>query len=248
METKKSLINHKKVWSVVVGLGLTGLLLTAGFYSGYIRCNYPSKKQYPIRGIDLSAHQGTIDWSKQHNKEINFVYIKATEGGDFIDKKFQENWKEAKNRNINRGAYHFFTFCNSGEVQAENFIKVVPYDSNALPPVIDLEYGGNCKLRISRSQLRKELRIFEKKLEERYHKKPIWYVTQEFYEDYIMGDSQSYRLWFRDIYSEPKIKDSRNWIFWQYANRGHQKGISTYVDLNVFNGNENEFKNLMKIE
>ena len=51
-------------------------------------------------------------------------------------------------------------------------------------------------------------------------------------------------IWIRNIYHEPSLPDNREWVFWQYASRGHLDGISTYVDLNVFNGNIEEYNKL----
>ncbi|TWP23578.1 lysozyme [Apibacter muscae] len=222
------------------------LIILLALYTGCLRFNYPSKTEYPIRGIDISRHQNNIQWYLIDTTEVHFVYIKATEGSDFIDRKFSYNWKKAWERNIPVGAYHFFTFCKSGNDQANNFINTVPKLSEILPPVIDLEYGGNCKTsRLSKNEILKEIKIFEEKIHNYYGKKPILYVTQEFYEDFLMDKFHDNPLWYRNIYRSPKIKGDRNWLFWQYSNRGHMNGINTYVDLNVFHGNKKDFKRLL---
>jgi lysozyme len=53
-------------------------------------------------------------------------------------------------------------------------------------------------------------------------------------------------IWIRDILSKPNLPDGRNWLFWQYTNRGRLDGIKTVVDLNTFAGNRAEFKKLME--
>ncbi|WP_291093980.1 MULTISPECIES: GH25 family lysozyme [unclassified Empedobacter] len=222
------------------------LLIGILFYIGILRFNYPSSKKYPIQGIDVSNHQNLIEWEKIDKTKIHFVYIKATEGGDFKDKRFDYNWKNAKKNRFFVGAYHFFTFCKTGEEQANNFIETVPIEQNNLPPVIDLEYGGNCKLVKSKNELISEIKIFENIIHSHYNKKPILYVTEEFYNDYLIGQFEENMIWFRDIYKKPTIKDNRHWDFWQFANRAHIKGINTYVDLNVFNGNQEDFNKLVE--
>ena len=75
-------------------------------------------------GIDVSAHQDAIDWQRVAEDNIRFAYIKATEGGDFVDKRFDENWRGAGAAGLDRGAYHFFTLCTPGEAQARNFLTI----------------------------------------------------------------------------------------------------------------------------
>ncbi len=79
-------------------------------------------------------------WHKISPQKYAFVYLKATEGGDFKDRKFQDNWLKAREHGFLVGAYHFYRLCRDGAIQAENFIATVPKKSNSLPPVIDLEY------------------------------------------------------------------------------------------------------------
>jgi lysozyme len=95
---------------------------------------------YNVIGVDVSNHQGDIDWSALAGSSVAFVYIKATEGGDFRDKRFLLNWEGAKRAGLAHGAYHFFTQCRSGAEQAKNFIATVPREHGALPPVIEA-YG-----------------------------------------------------------------------------------------------------------
>lgn len=222
-----------------------GMIVTAGlFYTGYLRFNYPSSTEYPIRGIDVSHHQHKIDWVKVKKQNIQFAYIKATEGGDFKDKRFIENWNEAMSAGIDLGAYHFFTFCKTGRQQAKNFIETVPVLSGALPPVIDLEFGGNCELKRADELVMAEIDTLQKLLGKQYRKTPIFYVTKEFYDRFMVGKFPDNPIWIRDIYCEPTLVDNRKWEFWQYANRGHLGGIDMYVDLNVFNGTKKEYEKL----
>jgi lysozyme len=211
--------------------------------------NAPSIEDYPIRGIDVSHHQNKINWKiVQQDSTIRFAFIKATEGGDFKDPAFEYNWSLAKANGIDIGAYHFFTFCKSGTQQANNFIQSVPYDSLALPPVIDLEFGGNCQLKEEDSTIIKAIDTLQILLTKRYHKRPIFYVIQDFYHRFSIGSLFPYHpIWVRDIYNKPALSDNRDWILWQYSNRGQVQGIATYVDLNVFRGTEKAYQALKKV-
>ena len=228
----------------------TGLVLASVCYvllaTGYVRFNHPQPSEYPVMGIDVSHHQKAIDWQTVGQSELRFAFIKATEGGDFKDPRFAQNWREAKKAGIDVGGYHFFTFCRSGVEQAYNFMATVPDDPSSLPPVIDLEFGGNCKLNKTKQEVLAEIDILAQLLHRNYKKAPILYVTKEFYEAFLVGKMTQYPLWVRDIFGEPKLKGDRPWLFWQYANRGHLDGITTYVDLNVFGGSIDAYEALKK--
>jgi len=215
-------------------------------YFGILRFNYPDRKRFPIRGIDVSHHQQSIDWGKLRHENVRFAFIKATEGGDFKDSLFVHNWHQAQHAKIVRGAYHFFTFCKPGKEQAQNFIETVPKEPHTLPPVIDLEFGGNCQARPSRQAFLKELTDYIDEIERVYHQAPMFYLTYEFYDQYLQGELEAYSIWIRDIFKYPRLQDQRKWDFWQYSNRGKLKGIETFVDLNVFHGDEIHFMKLLQ--
>jgi len=217
------------------------------FEEGYLRFNYPSSAKYPVRGIDISHHQTDIDWGILGRADLDFILIKATEGGDHKDTKFGEYWKRAGDLGLARGAYHYFTFCKSGREQAENFVQTVPDGPGLLPPVIDLEYGGNCSARPTRDELLKEIGDFSEIVEHKYGSRPIIYTTRQSYADFISGALPGYLVWIRDIYSAPQLPDGRAWSFWQYTHRGRLWGINGFVDLDVYNGTPEEFKALLSL-
>jgi lysozyme len=198
--------------------------------------NYPSKSTYPVRGIDVSHHQGTIQWHRVKKSQVDFVYIKATEGGDKQDPKFKENWQGSTNAGIRHGAYHFFTLKTSGKNQAENFIKTVPVEDLALPPVIDLEFGGNSSDRPSVEAFQRELLDFIEQIQVHYNTEPVIYTDQPFLDEYLKGFIIQ-RLWIRSVFGKP----NQLWTFWQYSERRKISGINGFVDANVFQGTKSEF-------
>jgi lysozyme len=234
-----------KLFQITSTLSIASLLTTILFYFGIVRANYPSRDRFPIQGIDVSNHQGKIDWLEVKKQGVDFAYIKATEGGDFRDKQFLNNWQGAEKAGITRGAYHFFTFCKNGREQAQNFLQTVPKTRKTLPPVIDLEFGGNCRLRSTKSGVLTELKQLTDILEEHYHQQPIIYATQSAYDTFLSGNFPKHQIWIRDIWRQPTLKDGRKWTFWQYANRGSIKGINGFIDLNVFDGNQQQFQRLV---
>lgn len=242
MTIKSARIKILKITLICLLLSFVGVgCLYYAFTNGYLRLNYPSYTEFPVRGIDVSNHQSDIDWQNLDSTDVQFAFIKATEGADFKDKRYRKNWQEADKKGIVRSAYHFFTFCRSGSEQAFNFIETVPNEPNMLPPAIDLEYGGNCKLTKTKEELLFDIDNFIEIIEAEYNRKVIIYVTEEFYNDFLIDRYRDNPLWVRDIRKRARVKDGRDWTFWQFASKGRLKGINTLVDLNVFKGNMYDF-------
>ncbi len=227
-----------------ITLGLAGVTVMLGSYVYYLRYE-PSRSTYPIHGIDVSHHQGAIDWDAVKKEGVKFVYMKATEGGDFKDTKFQTNWTEAARVGIPRGAYHFFTLCKSGAEQASNFMDSVPVDEAALPPAVDLEFGGNCGARPDTTEILREILVYLNRLERHYGKKPVIYVTKEFYQAYLQSMFEDYAFWLRGIIFKPDYGPP-GWAIWQFHNKGQRDGIETPVDLNVFSLDAEAFEEFKK--
>ena len=224
------------------------IIIITLWYNGIIIFNYPSKEKYKIRGIDVSAYQGNIDWNILSNQEIDFAFIKATEGSSFVDEKFKENYENAIKTNLKIGAYHFFSYDSEGSTQADNFIKNVPKTEEMLPPVVDIEfYGDKYKNIPDVEETQKQLQILLDKLEEYYEKKPIIYATYKSYNLYIVNNFKDNYIWIRDVYLTPKLKDNREWTFWQYTDKAKldaYNGEETRIDMNVFNGDINTFEKM----
>ena len=216
---------------VVIALGAA----YAGYELGIWRFNYPDTAEYPVRGIDVSHHQGQIDWQAVKDSGIQFAYIKATEGEDFQDPQFSTNWREAQDSGIVRGAYHYFTFGTPGREQALNFIAAVPRDENALPPVVDFEFAGNSQ-RLPRAEMLESLKAFLDAVEDHYGQRPVLYVTKDSFAEYLEGEDWTYPIWLRDVFGEPGPVGGRPWVIWQYADNVRMPGIEGPVDQNALRG------------
>ncbi|MEO6172446.1 MAG: GH25 family lysozyme [Arenimonas sp.] len=231
---------------LLLNILFVGTLVYELLKTGVIRFNYPDKKEFPIRGIDVSHHQGHIDWKKLAAQDVSFAYIKATEGEDFLDEDFKYNWNASRDAGILPGAYHYFTLCKTGYEQANNFLsRIGTPSSSSLPPAVDLEFAGNCKNRPSPEQLHKELKIFIDLVEQAWGCHVVLYSTSDFYDAYLKKDFKKNPLWIRDIYWQPNTSRYREWQFWQYANRAKLEGIKGFVDLNVSRGDQPQFKQLL---
>lgn len=240
MSEKKQQILHAKT-SLVFALTMAIAIFAIGYFGVFYQ-QYASAQEYPVQGIDVSHHQGDIEWHKISPQQIHFVYLKATEGGDYKDRKFQHNWLKAREQGLLVGAYHFYRLCRDGKIQAENFIATVPKKSNALPPVIDLEYDSQCINTYTREQLLQEIQIMHDTLKAHYGKQPIFYVSKSFYHIVLMGHFLETPLWVRDYEAKPVLKDKRSWLIWQYSQEGKIIGINKPVDLNVYNGSLQDWR------
>ncbi len=198
---------------------------------------------HSVIGIDVSHHQGVIDWGKLKRRGVDFAYIKASEGENFNDPRFSRNWYGAEQAALLRGAYHFFTQCRAGLVQAQNFIRIVPKDPRALPPVVDAEHMGPCKSGDAVADIVAEIAVFLDMLEKHYGKRPIIYTTREFHDAYLSGKFMKERFWIRSLLVPPTFRQEQ-WVLWQYHNRGRRTGIEGPVDLNAYRGTRAELEAL----
>ncbi|HAN20746.1 MAG TPA: glycoside hydrolase family 25 [Clostridiales bacterium] len=226
---------------------LGGIVLVILLYNSVILLNNPSSDEYPVRGVDVSSYQGKIDWNVLTKQDIDFAFIKATEGSSYIDPFFEDNYSNANKTNLRIGAYHFFSFESSGANQAKHFISVVQKTNNMLPSFVDIEFYGNYeKNPPSKEKVQSELTVLLEKLEEHYGIKPIIYATEKSYKMFISSSYQDYDIWIRDVYFSPLLDDGRKWTFWQYTNREKLDGYNgeeMFIDMNVFYGSKEEFDN-----
>ena len=98
-----------------------------------------------IRGVDVSHHNGYINWAQLKNEGIAFAYIKATEGVSHRDRSYKDNYLSAKEGDIKRGTYHFYTFGLDGKMQAQHFIRHAKVGSADMIPAIDVEHSPASK-------------------------------------------------------------------------------------------------------
>lgn len=113
-----------------------------------------------VEGIDISHHQGDIDWQAVNDSGVAFAYIRSTLGVDLIDRKLDRNVFESQGGSgIVTGFYHFGSWYNADERnpeldalnEADFFVETVngtdpdAWESGRLPPVIDVELSGKAR-------------------------------------------------------------------------------------------------------
>lgn len=202
---------------------------------------YVDPERYPVRGIDVSAHNGTIDFKKVSEAGMEFVFIKATEGGDFKDKNFRVNYDHAKQAGLKTGIYHFFRFDRDGVEQAINLMKVVGKRQPELGLVIDVEKTGNPDS-IPPETINRRLTEMVDYLNLLGHR-VMFYTNKDGYYDYLADTFPGYPLWICGFNETPI---NAEWTFWQFNHRGKIDGIVGNVDLNAFCGNHQEWERFLE--
>ena len=212
-------------WKPCYGLKGYGICMPAG---------------YRVHGIDVSHYQGDIDWkmlgqTRQGQFPIQFIFMKATEGGDYTDDRFAANFDSARVHGFVRGAYHFYNPKTDANKQADFFIQSVKLEPGDLPPVLDIEKKGK-----DMKKLQADLKVWLRKVENHYGVKPIIYASYKFKTRYL-NDSvfNTYPYWIAHYYVD-SVRYEGDWRFWQHTDVGTLPGIDEKVDLNVFNGSKNE--------
>ena len=203
---------------------------------------------YSMHGIDVSHYQGEINWkmlkqTRQGKFPVEFIFMKATEGGDFSDDRFVANFDSAKVHGFIRGAYHFYNPKTDADKQADFFIRSVKLEPGDLPPVLDIEMKSK-----DVKKLQQDLKIWLRKVENHYGVKPIIYASYKFKTKYL-NDSifNTYPYWIAHYYVD-SVRYQGEWKFWQHTDVGTLPGIDEKVDLNVFNGSFSELKNILIAE
>ncbi len=256
---KKIIKKEMPAWCRYLLALLVVMVFVTGFYFGFIRpyayrwkpC-YGLKGYgvcmpagYQVHGIDISHYQGEVDWNmlertRQGQFPVKFIFMKATEGGDFSDRKFVANFDSARAHGFIRGAYHFYNPKTDANRQADFFIRSVKLEPGDLPPVLDIEKKGK-----SVRKLQDDLKIWLRKVESHYGVKPIIYASYKFKTKYLNDPVfDSYPYWIAHYYVD-SVRYQGDWKFWQHTDVGTLPGIDEEVDLNVFNGSLSEMKGLL---
>lgn len=183
-------------------------------------------------GIDISRHQGKIEWEEvAKNRDIRFVYIKASEGSTYTDPNFKENISGAKKAGLKVGAYHYMSMSSSSKSQFDHFRRLYPKKTAELIPMIDVEKCGKS----TRKQVQKRLSELMSLMKSYYGKYPMIYSVNGTYNRYLAPEFNTYVLYIgRYGKNPPIIRGKGHYDIWQYSEKGSVKGIIKDVDLCKF--------------
>lgn len=201
---------------------------------------------YEIRGIDVSHHQGHIDWEQLRHAMIKgtpvrFAIIKATEGSTYVDENFQQNFYDARENGFVRGAYHFWSNTATPRDQANFFLEHVSLEAGDLPPILDVERKPQ---NLPDEEFQKNVLEWLTSMERRYKVKPIIYTYYKFKDQYLSDKRfDEYPFWIAHYYVQ-RMEYPGEWKFWQHTDAGRLPGIKGYVDLNIYNGSFYDLRQL----
>lgn len=219
-----------------------------------------------IKGIDISKHQGKVDFAKVADFGVRFVYVKATEGTGYIDPMFYENVDGARTAGLYVGAYHFARPDSVGtvrdaEAEAKGFCGAMARagltDPGHLPPALDLEKYSDNGPRESREWVQEFMRV----LKARGYRTPVIYTGRNWWK-YEMGNSDAFThhpLWLvryartaaaLERHTQKTRSQSgmpwERWTFRQWSGggkfnyHGPVPGVQGACDVNWFNGTEED--------
>ncbi|MGB0933592.1 MAG: glycoside hydrolase family 25 protein [Lishizhenia sp.] len=221
-----------------IGLILLFSLAIGVYYSFYFTQEKSAfgvsvPKGFKSLGIDVSHHQGKIDWetvflSEPNKDSIQFVYCKATESKSHIDKEWTRNRNWLLKHNIKNGAYHFFASKSYPIPQAKHFLSIWQKRDGDLPPVLDVETEG-----FSDSDLIEKMKVWLETVELNSGMRPIIYTSYHFYTSKFKEHFPKHKFWIAAYSRKPKSLEDKNIIHWQFSERGKVNGINENVDLNV---------------
>lgn len=192
--------------------------------------------RYPVRGIDISRHNGPIDFDSVAGAGIDFVYIKASEGMSHRDAAYMRNSSAAAAAGLAVGAYHFFRFECDGQRQAINFLAAIGDSRPALPLAIDIEEWGN-PAEVATDVVVERLHTMRAILENAGYR-TIVYTNKNGYHRFVESGGDD--LWICS-FTNPPLPHG-NWRLWQHSHCARVPGIRGDVDLNTFNGTRADYR------
>lgn len=202
---------------------------------------YVDAEKYPIRGIDVSAHNGMMNLDAAAADGIEFIFIKASEGNTFRDENFRINYEKASHAGMKIGAYHFFRFDCDGVSQGMNLIKAIGNRTLDLGVAIDVEDAGNPE-GVDSLLIARRLETMTTYLNLSGYK-VTFYSNRAGYYKYLEDTAPGACLWICSF--QPNPIDAE-WTFWQFNHHGRVAGIRNDVDINVFCGSHHEWENYLE--
>ncbi|MEG1916432.1 MAG: GH25 family lysozyme [Muribaculaceae bacterium] len=236
-------MKYRKIYIIITCVILFAMVGIGGYYvlRNVMRPQISINKiTYPVNGIDVSAHNGNIDFARVAQDSISFVFIKATEGASFKDGKFEKNYIAARDAGLKVGAYHFFRFDINGTLQGMNFVSSIGDKILELPLAIDLEEHGNPETP-TLSVIKRLQEMIDYLAGHGYD--IIIYTNNNGYRRFVQSSFADYPLWLCR-FTTPQ--EDVEWQFWQYSHWGEVDGIKGDVDLNIFNGSSYDFAQWLK--
>lgn len=191
-----------------------------------------------IKGIDVSAWQGKIDWKTVADYGMGFAILRITEAGNVVDSQFENNLAGCNKYNIPVGVYKYSYAMTIAEIQREARKVVSTLNGRRIqfPVFLDLEYNNQRSL--GSESIHKMADAFREIVEAAGYKFAI-YCNVDWYENVICSHLKKYDFWIArypandDGWLQERLRPDFG-VGWQYSSKAKIPGISGTVDRNVF--------------
>lgn len=191
-----------------------------------------------IKGIDVSAWQGKIDWKTVADYGMGFAILRITEAGNVVDSQFENNLAGCNKYNIPVGVYKYSYAMTIAEIQREARKVVSTLNGRRIqfPVFLDLEYNNQRSL--GSESIHKMADAFLEIVEAAGYKFAI-YCNVDWYENVICSHLKKYDFWIArypandDGWLQERLRPDFG-VGWQYSSKAKIPGISGTVDRNVF--------------
>ena len=190
-------------------------------------------------GVDVTHHQGEIDWASTAASSVKFVYVRA---GDGLapDTRFTSNWAGAAGAGVLRGAYQSLRPSQDPVAQAEAFLAALesnPLLDDDLPPAVMIASDGSSSAKI-KSSLATWISVVEAATKRRVLIKTNAFVGSP------LGDAfEQHPLWVMNYTQSPSLPAGwDDWSFWQYTDSGSFDGLELPANGSRFNGTIEDLK------
>ena len=233
-------------WLLLIGAAALVVCLGVYVIRHYVlpQSGTVDRYRYPVAGIDVSRHNGDIDFEKVRDDDYQFVFIKASEGKTHKDAAFERNHRLVRQAGLKVGAYHFFRKNRTGQEQADNFLEVVKGKMLDLPLVIDLEDNwGNGAAVNRQTALERLMQMIDILKKEGYQ--VMIYTNLDGYEKYYKNMLVDCDLWLCS-FTNPDMLSQLPHSIQQYSFEGSVAGVKGDVDLNVFRGSKREWADYLE--
>jgi GH25 family lysozyme M1 (1,4-beta-N-acetylmuramidase) len=187
-----------------------------------------------LKGIDISVHNGDINFDTVKKAGVDVVIMKATEGVDYIDPYLEKNYNKLKDKGLNIGFYHFMSEKTDPAQQAEDFYNAIKDKNYNVTPILDVETD---KQNRNSKELTDRVLSFLKRFEELSGYKCIIYTNPYFANDNLDSRLQGYQCWIAHYGVTTPMKTNiwaSNYVGHQYTDNGQVNGINGAVNLSNF--------------
>jgi len=197
-----------------------------------------------VEGIDVSYYQKTINWPQVKASGVQFAVTRISDGLNFPDSEFANNWAGIKSAGLIRGAYQYFEPGQDALDQADMVVqRVGMLGSGDLPVQLDMEVTGGQ----SSATINSRIKTWMDRVTTGTGKRPFVYTAKYFWDDNVASTAYSGdRLWVANYgVTCPDLPNAwSNWSIWQYSSTGSVPGISGNVDMDKFNGTLDDLRKI----